>query len=150
MAIEFLKADNNKQFVRPKGRGFPVGLSSASLTVDFLVIGGGGGGGGSGLAGAGGGAGGYQELTAQILSPGTDYSVTVGAGQPGGNSGGYNPGTTGSSSVFSSTTANGGGGSGSGNPTGNGLDGGSGGGAALWRRTAAGRDRRPAGRAQRR
>ena len=51
MAIEFLKADNNKQFVRPKGRTFPVGLSTftvttnATVSVDYLVVAGGGSGG---------------------------------------------------------------------------------------------------------
>jgi len=46
--------------------------------IDLLVIGGGGGGGSRGAGG--GGAGGYAETTNYLVTPGTSYSVTVGAG----------------------------------------------------------------------
>jgi hypothetical protein len=74
MAIEFLKADPNKQFVRPKNGIFPTGLTqtgAARTTIDYLVVAGGGGGGSSDSAnysGGGGGAGG--------LIQGSNFSVT--------------------------------------------------------------------------
>jgi hypothetical protein len=74
--------------------------------VFALVVGAGGsGGGGTGLAGAGGGAGGsaYGFLS---VTPGTDYTITVGAG----GTGSTGAGVAGTASSFSSMTGNGGGG----------------------------------------
>jgi hypothetical protein len=122
-------------------------------TVDFLVIAGGGGGGGY-AHGGGGGAGGYRNSystetsggggsseTSLILSSGTVYSITVGAGGTGatGSAGAVGlKGTNGSNSVLSGSdittiTSLGGGGGGSYNfPPSTasfyGADGGSGGG----------------------
>jgi hypothetical protein len=87
-----------------------------SFTVDYLVIAGG----GSGAQG-GGGAGGYRTSagtsgggasaeTALTLSPGTNYTVTVGGG--GASTSGTNQGSDGTNSVFSTITSNGGGGGG--------------------------------------
>jgi hypothetical protein len=98
-----------------------VGEQVGNFTADFLVIAGGGGGGagdGNAGCGGGGGAGGYQELTSQTLTASTNYTVTVGAGQPGGSAGpggGGAPGgrgTSGSPSTFNTTTSAGGGGGG--------------------------------------
>jgi len=51
-------------------------------SVSYLVVAGGGGGGGSN--GGGGGAGGYRTGTNLAVTPGTSYTVTVGAGGAGG------------------------------------------------------------------
>ena len=93
--------------------------------ADILVIAGGGSG-GRGYVGGGGGAGGYQELISQILTPATNYTVTVGAGGATavGPTGGV--GNAGSPSVFNATTSTGGGGGGSNQV--NAASGGSGGG----------------------
>ena len=114
-------------------------FSTASLSVEYLVIAGGGGGGGA-LAGGGGGAGGYRTNVtgatsganasaeaALTVSPGT-YLVTVGTG--GAGAGDYARGTNGTNSVFSTITSLGGGGGGGGGNNTNltGLSGGSGGG----------------------
>ena len=57
---------------------------SFSVFVEYLVVIGGGGGGGAGsAAGGGGGAGGYLTGTNFALTPGTSYSITVGAGGAG-------------------------------------------------------------------
>lgn len=101
-----------------------------SLTCDYIVVAGGGGaGGGNSFGGTGGGgAGGYRAFTAQSLTGGTSYSVTVGAGGNGGaapGSGGGTNGSNGVDSTFNSHTATGGG---AGTTT-NGASGGSGGGA---------------------
>jgi hypothetical protein len=58
-------------------------VASTAYTVDYLVVAGGGGGGGE-LAG-GGGAGGMLTGSAVAVSPGTSYTITVGAGGAGGN-----------------------------------------------------------------
>jgi hypothetical protein len=77
-------------------------------TVTYLVVAGGGGGGGNG--GGGGGAGGLLTATLSI-TPGTIYTVTVGAGGAGGSSGSGNNGSNSSIvSNFSTITAIGGGG----------------------------------------
>jgi len=85
---------------------FTAGDSGA---VDVLVVAGGGGG-GSTYHGGGGGAGGFRESSAYTVSP-TAYTITVGAGRPGGVAG--LPGDTGiagNNSVFSNITSLGGGG----------------------------------------
>ena len=89
-------------------------IPQVALTCDVLVVAGGGGGGstiaGSNTyAGGGGGAGGFRALTAQGVSNGVNYLVTVGAGGAGGASGSPNNGVTGSNSVFSTITSAGGG-----------------------------------------
>jgi hypothetical protein len=94
--------------VRPTGYKYPVGLSgeAANTVVDYLVVAGGGGGGA--YIGAGAGAGGFLTGSGHPVTQSTPYSITVGAGGPGG----INPGTVasnGSNSIFSSITAFGGG-----------------------------------------
>ena len=94
-------------------------VDTPPLTVDYLVIAGGGGGGSS--SGGGGGAGGYRSTvtgessgggasaeTPLSLTPGTNYTVTVGAGGTGNAS--SLRGVVGNSSIFSSITSDGGGG----------------------------------------
>lgn len=94
-----------------------------SGNVAVLVVGGGGGGGDHG----GGGGGGGVQYNASFSVTAQAYTVTVGDGGAGGsNATGYNPGTNGNDSIFSSITATGGGGGGANN---NGLNGGCGGGA---------------------
>jgi len=107
----------------------PVGVTS----IEVLVVGGGGGGGGR-FVGGGGGAGGLRTNSNFAVTPGTSYSITVGAGGAGGaNSPGSAAnamGTSGSSSIFGSITSAGGGGGGGylSNPGQAGRTGGSGGG----------------------
>ncbi|MCH8542265.1 MAG: DUF2341 domain-containing protein [Alcanivorax sp.] len=100
--------------------------------VRYMIVGGGGGGGGivSGNAGGagGGGAGGYRTATSFPVTPGTSYSVTVGAGGVRGT--GSAIGGNGGTSSFATLVAAGGGGGGS--VTANtGATGGSGGGGRL-------------------
>jgi hypothetical protein len=76
--------------------------------VDYLVVAGGGGGGRSTVGNGGGGAGGYKTATGFSLTPGTTYTVTIGAGGNGAT--GTANGSNGSNSVFSSVTSTGGGG----------------------------------------
>jgi hypothetical protein len=103
-------------------------------SANVLVVAGGGGGGGS--TGGGGGAGGYIYSNAFPVVGGSNYTVTVGAGRPGGS--GYAQGTSGDSSVFGILTAVGGGGGGANQEAvKNGKLGGSGGGAS-WGTSAAG------------
>lgn len=83
------------------GNKAPSGVTS----VDYLVVAGGGGG-----SGGGGGAGAFRTANALGVTPGTAYTVTVGAGGARGD--GSNPGSNGNNSVFSSITANKGGGGG--------------------------------------
>lgn len=105
-----------------------------TVDVEYLVIGGGGGGAGGTAGGGGGGAGGYRTGTGLSLTPGTAYSITVGAGGTGNpTSDGVSASTTdGGNSVFSTITATGGGGGQGGHASspwaGPGRDGGSGGG----------------------
>jgi hypothetical protein len=92
-----------------------------TYNVEALVIAGGGGGGTTNSAG-GGGAGGYRTATGFSLTPGTSYTVTVGAGGAAANNG--------NDSVFSTITSTGGGRGANGNQSANGGgNGGSGGGA---------------------
>ena len=75
--------------------------------VEYLVVAGGGGG---GYNGGGGGAGGFRTATGLAVTPGTSYTVTVGAGGTGGTSNsGSRTATAGGNSVFSSITSTGGG-----------------------------------------
>lgn len=101
-----------------------------SLTADVLVVAGGGGGSygqfnTSGWGGGGGGAGGYRTAFSQALTTAT-YTVTVGAGGPGGTAG-TDTGTSGVNSVFGAILTSTGGGAGS-NQSRGALSGGSGGG----------------------
>ena len=80
----------------------PTGVTN----VEVLVVAGGGGGGSQ--HGGGGGAGGLIYRGNYTVTPGTSYTVTVGAGGAGGTTSG-NAGTNGSNSVFDSLTAIGGG-----------------------------------------
>ncbi len=105
-----------------------------TVDVDYLVIAGGGGGAAGSAGGGGGGAGGYRTGTGLSLTPGTTYSITVGAGGTGNpTSDGISASSTdGANSVFSTITATGGGGGQGGHASspwaGPGRDGGSGGG----------------------
>lgn len=94
------------------------------LSCDILVVAGGGGGGQDN--GGGGGAGGLLAHTAQALTNGTGYTVTIGSGGAGATT--ATRGSTGSNSQFGSLTASSGGGGGGYFNTG--LTGGSGGGGA--------------------
>ena len=106
--------------------------SAADNLVSHMVVAGGGGGGATcnnGSGGGGGGAGGYREVISpsspytgsplngypdasnRITVTETDFPITVGAGGDGGPAG-YNRGTSGSTSVFSTITSAGGGGGG--------------------------------------
>lgn len=99
--------------------------SQANYTASYVVVAGGGGCGGSNgdNVGGGGGAGGYLASTISF-APGTTYTVTVGAGGAGTNSGGQNNGAN--SLIFGVAEAIGGGAGGQSAP---GSAGGSGGGA---------------------
>jgi hypothetical protein len=100
-------------------------LEPQTFLADFLVVAGGGG--TSTSVAGGGGAGGYRELSSQLFSLATNYTVTVGAG--GAGAAGAPGGNQGSSSVFNTiTSAGGGSGSNFGSPN-TGGSGGSGGGA---------------------
>jgi hypothetical protein len=109
------------------------GSTIVPLTVDYLIVAGGGGGGnGQFASGAGGGAGEYLTNvggTTLSLTPGTPYSILVGARGAKGSPGGGN-GSSGSNSQFISSTylARGGGGGNNVNSTAT-NSGGSGGGA---------------------
>jgi hypothetical protein len=96
-----------------------------ALTADVLVVAGGGSG-GVGMGG-GGGAGGLLAHTAQSLTSGTLYTVTIGAGGPRETSQ-DNKGSNGSNSQFGSLTASVGGGGGGSYANTGGANGGSGGG----------------------
>jgi Concanavalin A-like lectin/glucanases superfamily len=108
--------------------------SSATPTVEYLVVAGGGGGGG--WAGGGGGAGGLLTASGFAVTAGTPVTVTVGAGGIGAPSGTYTNfnWSPGENSVFGSITATGGGAGSIYNlsPLGGGsaINGGSGGGAS--------------------
>ena len=110
--------------------GFNTQTPTQAYSIDYLVVAGGAGSGGiqvgSGIAG-GGGAGGYLTNTA-TLTPGTAYTVTIGAGGSGGAATGQ-VGFSGSTSSFNSTAPVGGGGGSPGRDTNiAGVSGGSGGG----------------------
>jgi len=98
---------------------------STGLSCDYLVVAGGGGGGFD--IGSGGGAGGYRAGSSLSVTT-TPYTITVGAGSPGGTTGARSA-ANGSDSVFSTITSAGGGG-GQGNFGTAGLSGGSGSGGA--------------------
>ena len=128
----------------------PASSASNSITTpnivsaQMLIVAGGGASGGTSGSGSGAGGGGAGGVIANTfsLTPGTTYSVTVGAGGTGAvnlaSGGGVEAGGNGGNSVvsgsgFTTQTAVGGGGGGSGNSSGvspDGQNGGSGGGAA--------------------
>ena len=104
-------------------RNFSITVTVAT-TVEYLLVAGGGGGGRYG----GGGGGGILNSSLAI-TPGTQYTITIGGGG-GGGTGGNNaerPGSNGTNTSVFSLTAIGGGG-GAGGYSGNGLNGGAGGG----------------------
>jgi hypothetical protein len=105
-------------------------IASTAYTVDYLIAAGGGGG-GSGYGQGGGGAGGLLTASSLSVSPGTAYTITLGAGGAGSPaSSGTWPtarATSGSNSTAFSVTAIGGGGGAAGS-AGTGGNGGSGGG----------------------
>jgi hypothetical protein len=119
-AVTFVYVDSTQGWIIAND-GFlgTVPFANASTTVEYLVIAGGGGGGSS--FGGGGGAGGYRTASGFSVTPGTNYTVTVGAGGA--------AVTSGNNSVFSTITSTGGGSGGTGN-NGSGVTGGSGGGGA--------------------
>ncbi len=97
-------------------------------TVEYLVVGGGGGGGytnNSRGGGGGGGAGGLRSASGYAVTPGTTYTVTVGAGAAGATT---LTAVSGSNSVFDTITSVGGGGGASTFSGSGALTGGSGGG----------------------
>lgn len=95
----------------------------STYNVEYLVVAGG----GAGSAG-GGGAGGFRTASGFSLTPGVQYTITVGAGGAGTSTFNDNRGAAGSNSVFSSITSDGGGGGGSIYGSFGGGNGGSGGG----------------------
>lgn len=99
----------------------------APYTVEYLVVAGGGGGGNR--FGGGGGGGGLRQSTESSVTPGTNFTITVGAGGAGGQSN-NTPGSDGSNSSAFGITATGGGG-GSSESSGGGRSGGSGGGGSF-------------------
>jgi hypothetical protein len=86
-------------------------IASTAYSVDYLVVAGGGGGGGAiymTTQAGGGGAGGLIAASGVSVSPGTSYTITIGAGGAGGVANGI--GTSGTNSGFGSiATAIGGG-----------------------------------------
>jgi hypothetical protein len=114
-----------------------------NYTINYLVVAGGGGGGGTplnSLVPAGGGAGGLLTNTT-TLTPGTAYTITVGAGGAAGTnvSGSTAQGQNGSASSISSLVATVGGGGGGGSYVSpySGNSGGSGGGGSGWSSSSA-------------
>jgi hypothetical protein len=106
-------------------------IASTAYSVEYLVVAGGGGGGWD--YGGGGGAGGLLQGSALSVSPGTSYTITIGAGGAGGiNSSGSKPGTNGSNSSGLSNTAIGGGGGMGGAATGESARSGGSGGGGGW------------------
>ena len=96
-----MKGQITLERIRPDGYEYPVGLNTGggALSVDYLVVAGGGGA-GYDQAG-GGGAGGYQAGSGFSVTPGTPYSITVGAGGASASND-TSRGSNGSSSIFSS------------------------------------------------
>lgn len=103
-------------------------ITTASLTVDYLIVAGGGASGWYQNANGGGGAGGVRSFTSQTLNP-TSYSAVVGVGGAVPTAV-ANPGGKGGNSSFNSNSATGGGGGGGGynSAAGHATTGGSGGG----------------------
>jgi hypothetical protein len=112
--------------------------NTASVEIDFLVIGDGGGGGGSSatFCGSGGGGAGSFRTSTQTLSAGTTITITVGGGGGGSSNENFPGGNGGGSSISGSgvttiTSAGGGGGFQGADASGAGLAGASGGGGAF-------------------
>ena len=109
--------------------------TNPQFSISYVVLAGGAGGGG--YWGGGGGAGGYQFVSAFTITPGSTYTITIGAGGTGGTGGAT--GSNGSPTIFDTVTSAGGGGGGARvggenfpsalGPPRNGYGGGSGGGA---------------------
>jgi hypothetical protein len=83
--------------------------STANPLVQYLVVAGGGSGGDGNGGGGGGGAGAMIEGTYTSLTPGSGYTVTVGAGAASNGSNNNATGLLGGNSVFNTATALGGG-----------------------------------------
>jgi len=88
-SINFFKNKTDGKLVRPRGQGFPIGISTvaANATIDYVVVAGGGGSGSFAYNTAGGGAGGGGGMKVgsnQTVVAGSSYAVTVGAGAPAG------------------------------------------------------------------
>ena len=137
-AIRYNTTLNRLETYMPSG-GW-LSIVSDSYNIEYLVVAGGGGGGRG--RGGGGGAGGYRASmtgessgggssaeAAVTVTPGTQYTVTVGAGGLGGQSS-DTKGSNGSDSVFSTITSLGGGAGGGAYQTLTSNTGGSGGGGA--------------------
>ena len=106
---------------------------TSPYTASYLnVAGGGGGGGGTAYVGGGGGGAGGLLSGTTTFTPGTVYTIVIGAGGAGGATGSSWVGTSGSASSITSltSTVGGGGGGGSATTITGGLSGGSGGGSA--------------------
>ena len=104
--------------------------TTASYSIDFLVVAGGAGGGGdpgNTGSGGGGGAGGFRTSTQPVVL-GTVITVTVGDGGAGNRGNGTNGSSSSVSGSGMTTITSAGGGGGAGSSLSNGLDGGSGGG----------------------
>lgn len=104
------------------------GTKAVSTPINYIIVGGGGGGGGgtytNSYSQGGGGAGGFISATAQAVTVGTNYPITVGTG---GNGGVGDLGGDGTSSSFNSVTSlPGGGGAWGSNSSGANGNGGSG------------------------
>ena len=82
-------------------------ITAGTITVDYLVVGGGGAGGMGNGGGGGGGAGGYISQTSQSLSAGT-YAAVIGIGGTGAATGVNAVGGHGTDTTFNSQTAGGG------------------------------------------
>jgi hypothetical protein len=151
-ALTLTYIDSTSGWLVSSGANEGTGAISIPYSVDFLVIAGGGSGGHSGGAG-GGGAGGYRNSystetsggggsseTSLTFSPGTVYTITVGAGGASQTTGGQN-GNTGSDSSISgsglTTLTSSGGGGGGGNTSPGAKTGGSGGGGSSYYNTGA-------------
>ena len=119
--LQLTYVDSTQGWVATLDANSTTNLQPVPYTASYLIVAGGGGGGSGGDGGAGGGAGGLLTSTT-LLTSGTVYSVTVGAG---GAAFSNTIGSTGNNSVFSSITALGGGGGGGGGTSA--LTGGSGG-----------------------
>ena len=96
-------------------------------SVEYLVVGGGAGGGAATSASGGGGGAGQLQWGTLAVTPGNNYTITVGAGGAGATVNNA-VGVSGSSSVFSSITSTGGGGGAGQEPAPSAADGASGGG----------------------
>ena len=107
-----LSTQRNQLFTSSGTFTAPTGVTKVYLTM----IGGGGGGGGSdtAAAGGGGGAGAWVINYPFTVTPGNNYTVTIGAGGAGSTGAGNPPGSTGGTTSFDTVSVLGGGGGNSG------------------------------------